>query len=88
MGFDVTAITPAGFGHRYIGLRRLRQLVVTAAGERGDMIVTVSSVTGNLLLHERLSGGRPGEMVGVINIATESIEWCDDDDDAADPPSP
>lgn len=70
-----------GFGHRSIATGRLAYLLATLqlgarAGE--DSIVTVSSVTGNLLIHRPEADGEPGDVIAVVNLAAERVEWGDE----------
>jgi len=88
MAIDDSLVGLLTFDHRYISLRRLRALATEAmVGEHDDLAVTVSGVTGDLRIHTPRADGRPGEMIGVINLASEDIDWYDDDDEG-EPPSP
>lgn len=83
MAYDVERMRDDGFGHRWIGAQKLMVkldswlgAIHDAAG--ADAVITVSGVTGNLLIHRGVrEAGRvvPGEVVAVFNLATERIEW-------------
>jgi len=76
------AIPDDAFGHRWIATPRLLMLLTVILGQiEGDTVVTVSSVTGNLLIHAATPGGEPGEMLAVVNLATERVEWRDSEAD-------
>jgi len=86
MGLDDSLVGRRTFDHRYIPTGLLSQLLLDVS-LLGDTVITISDVTGNLRIHRSLADGRPGAMIGVINLAREDVEWYDGDADGG-PPSP
>lgn len=73
-----------GFGHCSIATGRLAYLLATLQLGAGEgSIVTVSSVTGNLLIHRPVEDGEPGDVVAVVNLAAERVEWSDEAEDGS-----